>query len=79
MDKFISRFHYGRHPMGSARRNYDNLLAENSSHVAGLSLDEWRLKDMERCVMDADDECTIRLGDRHDLAIVSIKGRTCTY
>ena len=49
VDKFVSRFYYARFPLKTAQRNYDTLVRENSSSVRGLSLRDWRRKDIERC------------------------------
>ena len=49
VDKFVSRFYYARFPLKAARRNYDNLVRDNSSSVRGLSLRDWRRMDIERC------------------------------
>ena len=49
VDKFVSRFYYARFPLKTAKRNYDTLVRDNSSSVLGLSLRDWRRKDIERC------------------------------
>lgn len=59
VDKFVSRFYYARFPLKSARRNYDNLARDNSSSVRGLSLRDWRRKDIERCGMGCETMMTL--------------------
>jgi hypothetical protein len=71
VDKYISRYYYARHPARAGRVSYNRLKKENSSHVRGLTLEQWRNKNIDDCVVNGDEECRIDVGDMYDLSIVS--------